>query len=527
MRAQIQRNRAKTASLPAPTGGWNARDALSEMPENEAVRLDNWYPEESYVEVRPGYEVHVQGFPAPPETLMVYNGATDSKLYAVGGRYVHDVTVATTASQTTANAVLTISVSSSRWQYTNFATPGGQFLIAVDGQNDALLLDAADVYGGGAYSWIKLNTTSTPAITTVSSHNFINVHSHKNRIWFVRKDSLKAYYLPTAQIAGSPAVFDLGGVARHGGRLVAMGTWTIDAGEGVDDHAVFVTSMGEVLVYKGTDPSNASTWGLVGSWSVGAPLGDRCLFKFAGDLVLLSQDGVYPMSVALQSARVRPNLAMTEKISGAVTAAIQAHAGQSGWEVCFYPKRAAFMLNVPNNRQYVLNTKIKAWCSFSGWNAKAWALYNDEPYFVGTDKDGNDIVARAWHGTTDDGDNIRADGQQAFNYFGRKGQNKRFTLARPVVQSSGLPAPQMTLNVDFDDTAPTLTQIAAADGAFSWDVSTWDGPDVWGGSSQIYRNWQGVTGVGYAASPRFLVASNTTTVRWIATDIVMEEGGIL
>jgi hypothetical protein len=57
---------------------------------------------------------------------------------------------------------------------------------------------------------------------------------------------------------------DLSAFASMGGYLMAMGTWTIDAGYGVDDLAVFITNMGEVIVYRGTDPSSATTWGWSG-----------------------------------------------------------------------------------------------------------------------------------------------------------------------------------------------------------------------------------------------------------------------
>jgi hypothetical protein len=45
---------------------------------------------------------------------------------------------------------------------------------------------------------------------------------------------------------------------------MAMGTWTLDAGYGVDDYAVFITNNGEAIVYKGSDPSDPNDWSLIG-----------------------------------------------------------------------------------------------------------------------------------------------------------------------------------------------------------------------------------------------------------------------
>ena len=114
---------------------------------------------------------------------------------------------------------------------------------------------------------------------------------------------------------------------------MAVATWTIDGGQGVDDLLVFVTSWGEVIVYKGTDPSSASAWALVGIWQIGAPVGRRCFMKYAGDLLIICQDGVYPMSGALQSSRVNPKVALTNKIQLAVSEAVTSYGSNFGWQL--------------------------------------------------------------------------------------------------------------------------------------------------------------------------------------------------
>jgi len=46
---------AGVASLPAPVGGWNARDSLANMESTDAVILDNLFPTVSSVNLRGGY----------------------------------------------------------------------------------------------------------------------------------------------------------------------------------------------------------------------------------------------------------------------------------------------------------------------------------------------------------------------------------------------------------------------------------------------------------------------------------------
>ena len=52
-----KQNTAKTASVPAPIGGWNARDSLANMSPTDAVQLVNWFPTPTDVTMRKGYTV--------------------------------------------------------------------------------------------------------------------------------------------------------------------------------------------------------------------------------------------------------------------------------------------------------------------------------------------------------------------------------------------------------------------------------------------------------------------------------------
>lgn len=60
MPTQIYR-RAKgiDKTLPAPVGGWNANAAITSMPITDAIRLENWFPGPTSVELRQGHDVHM------------------------------------------------------------------------------------------------------------------------------------------------------------------------------------------------------------------------------------------------------------------------------------------------------------------------------------------------------------------------------------------------------------------------------------------------------------------------------------
>ncbi len=493
--------------IPAPIGGWNARDALANMDPLDAVSLENWFPSTSDVMLRHGHTRHVTGISGQVETLMAYAGGAVNKLFGIASGTVYDVTTAGAV-----GAPVLSSLTNAQWQYVNVSTSGGNYLYMVNG------LDLPYTYDG--------TTWANPAITGVDESTFININLFKNRVWFIQKETLKAWYLPTASIAGVANVLDLSAFADLGGYLVAMATWTIDAGYGVDDLAAFITNKGQVLVYRGTDPSSATTWALVGIWQIGAPVGYRCFIKYSGDLLLICQDGVLPMSAALQSSRVNPRTAISDKIQNAMSEAVSIYGANFGWQLLYFPKQNMLFLNVPVQtgdlqEQYVMNCITKAWCKFTGWKANCWEIFEDEPYFGG---DG--FVGKAWDGLSDNEIPITANGLQAFNDFSSPGVQKRFTLMRPTLQTNGVPEILASLNVDYslaDPTSPlSFTPIAYG----VWDISLWD-VGLWGSSLVVANAWQGITGVGYCGAPRLKASVSGLLLQWVSTDIVSERGAIL
>jgi hypothetical protein len=482
------------------------------MAPTDARFLTNWFPSASDLVLRFGFTQWATGLGAQVETIANYAGGTTDSLFAWASTHVYDVTAGGAV-----GAAVVSGLTNARWQFVNMANGAGNWLIAVNGTDKLLNYDGT--------TWISVDGASAHAITGVTTSNLINVHLFKHRLWFVEKQTLNAWYLGVDAIAGAATIFPLGEIASEGGHLVAMGSWTIDAGSGVDDLLAFVTSKGQVIVYKGTDPSSASTWAVVGVWKLGSPVGYRCFMKYAGDLLLICQDGLLPMSSALQYSRINPEVALTNKIQTAASTAIDIYGSNNGWCLLYYPKNNMLFMNVPvstgQQQQFVMNTITKSWCNFTGWAANCWELFQDEPYFGA-----NGVVCKAWDTLSDNGNNINGSASQAFNYFGFRGQLKRWTLARPLIACNGIPAVQVGLDIDFEEQpiAPISTATGAA-GAV-WDAAVWDA-NVWGGDLSIYRSWQGVTGLGFCASIRMTAASAGKETHWLGTDITMELGDTL
>lgn len=503
---------SRNTSIQAPTGGLNAKDAIANMKETEAVVMDNFFPSPSSVDLRNGYASHATGLPDLVETLADYNNGATQKIFAVSDGSIYDVT--------SAGAVGGAAVSglaSSRFQFINMGTAGGYYLMMVNGA------DKLRYYNGSAWDF---DGNASLTITGVNTENIVHINNFKNRVWLIEKDSFNAWYLPVSSIAGAANNLDLSGLFSQGGYLMAMANWTIDNAAGIDDYAAFITSEGEVAIYKGTDPNSSSTWALVGTFRMGRPIGRRCFCKAGADVLVLTTDGAFPLSKALLSDRSQLNLAATDKISNLINIATQNYSGNFGWEPILHTIGKKLIINVPvvegqESIQYVMNTTHGAWCRFTGWNANCFQTLADTLYFGG-----NGVVYKADTGDNDDGANIEATCQQAFSYFGNAGATKHWKMARCNFIGDGNITPSILISTDFSYTRTTVPPSYVDNVGAFWDVGAWD-VSSWTVAGTVVRRWQTITGIGYSGGIRLDIASKGIRISWQSTDFVYEVGGTL
>ena len=132
----FQRHRASSVSLPAPVGGWNKRDSLADMKEDDAVTLTNLFPGTTSCVLRSGFSQHSTGYSTQVETLISYSGAATNKLKAISGGSVYDATAGGAI-----GAAELSGLSNSRWQYINVTTAGGNFIEMCNGADAVYTYD--------------------------------------------------------------------------------------------------------------------------------------------------------------------------------------------------------------------------------------------------------------------------------------------------------------------------------------------------------------------------------------------------
>lgn len=356
-------------------------------------------------------------------------------------------------------------------------------------------------------TYIGMSLADETAGFNGTAANFAAVMAWKNRVWLVEKDATRAWYLATNAVYGTATSFDFGSKMRAGGPLANLYDWSYDAGGGLDSKLVGISTAGDVVIYQGTDPNSASTFGLYGAWSVGGvPYGRRIATDYGGELLVVSLLGVVPLSKLIVGQPVvagdRSSYA-TDKISNDFNRLASTYQTNQGWSIGLHPQDNALIVLVPT----VSGTAATPYAMSFG--KRSWSVYRDLPI----------LSMAVWNGTTYFG---TPDGRvcQSFGYIdgvtladpdsfspiawslltayrnGGTPKQKRVQWVKVSVEAQE-PTPAINAeakyNLDLSEaSAPSGVGIG---GPGTWDNSVWDA-DVWGGDYVAYQPIIGTTGMG-------------------------------
>lgn len=537
---------AKTHKLktkPPPIGGINARDGISIMPEEDAVDLINWIPDTFGVRCRKGYREWAINFPTGElvSSVMPYIGPAT---VVPGGSYLTVPTsVAGFLFAATDNAIYDISTSTNApasafalsggtdagsFSYITLTNTAGSFLCAASEG------DGYHIFNGTAWSKPTAGA-GAGQINGVAPSNLCFNMLWKRRQWFVERNSTKAWYLPVDQITGTVTAFDFGSQFKNGGYLAYIANWTIDAGEGIDDFFVAVSSNGDVVVYKGTDPAVVGQFVLVGTFFIGqVPVGRRGWAQYGGDLVLLSANGIYPMSFVTRGGAGLLQASGEEyssKIRSPLGRDIQNSFNSIGWDMLLHPTERIFLINVPDYggqraKQYVMSTTANKWTRFAGIPIKCFGKSLNYT-FAGT-TDGRVIILFtdffddvAFGEST--GNGIRGTVQPAFSFFEAPALEKQFLMVRPVFLAVDRPAYLVSMSVNFSVAPLQGTPSGGVPSGSLWNTSQWN-DDQWGGTLQSFADWVSVGGIGFSGAAG-LVTECVGETLLAAFDYMFADGG--
>jgi hypothetical protein len=522
--AAVKPRIAKTASFPAPIGGWiknvNLATPGARMPNgskvNGAFLLDNWFPTATGIRMRGGSQLFATIGDGSLDTtaIFAYANGNNKKLFATTAAAIYDITGGG------AIAVAAVgSLGGGAWSAIQFATPGGVFLRAVNG------VDTSRVYDGTSWA-------TTPAISGVSSALLSYVWIYKQRMFFVQKDSLSAWYLPASSIGGAAVELPLGGIFTRGGSLLFGASWSIDGGGGLTAQCIFVTTEGECAVFQGTDPSVAANWSLVGVYRIGKPMGPKAWIHAGGDLVIATDVGFVPLSQAVQRdyAALSP-IAISYPLETAWNDAVAARSA-SGWNCEVWPTKQMVLVALPTPaglapQMLPANARTGAWGNYIGWDGSCLQLFNDRMFFGS--KAGKIVEAEVTG--ADQGIPYTATCVPLFDPLKAPASLKTSLLMRATVRAPAEVIPKLSLQADYKLRLPAAPDDAGIPTAGVWGGGTW-GMTLWGAPVElsVFQRWQSVGGSGCAIAPAVQITSGSIVppnVELVQVDMTYDQGDIV
>jgi hypothetical protein len=510
-------------SFASPTKGWVSAQNLAAAVPGTALMLENWYPTQTSIKLRGGSQLHATIGTDPCETLMAYVGTT-RKLFASDETNIFEVTAPVDPEVPPAADVT--GQTSGYYGWTNFATPGGFFLYAVNGT------DSAQLYNGTA--WTTITGISSPAITGVTTSTLSHVWTYRNRVFFIQGGTTEAWALPVDSIGGAAIQISLGGVFRRGGTLLLGARWSLDAGDGLDDKCIFMTTEGEVAVYQGSDPSDPTDWSLVGVYDMPPPMGRNATMSAGGDLLILTEQGFIPISAAINRDPAALPFAAVSKAIEPDWVSDARQRRSMPWEVAKWPLRSKAIISTPVTGDesttppqcYVVNLETGAWCKYTGWDTRTLVLHDDFVYF-GTN---SGTVFQAEITGSDNGELIYHNCVLSFDHFDRVGQYKTAVEMRATFLTQNTFLPKLSVSTDYSvnlASPPNATTSTESPGEWDvglWDVAQWD-TGIASFTTQTYWSTVGLSGTVHAPQLQVTSGSETTpTAELVIIDVKIDDG---
>lgn len=401
-----------------------------------------------------------------------------------------------------------------------------------DGSGGAAVAVASEVFvGGGSFEDNEIITdadggealvngdygTVIPGVTfpgSLTTADMSYVWVYKNRLWFIEKNSLNAYYLDGVDaIGGDATLFPLDGVLGRGGSLLFGQGWSLEASSegGLSEQCVFTSTEGEVAVFQGLFPGDTTTWRKVGIYRIGKPLGNRSFMRGGGDLAISTSVGLVPLSKAIQLDVTSLNVAtVSYNIADAWSEAVELR-GDDGWQAELWPELKMALVAPPTTNDapdpvvFVSNTETGAWCRYTNWRMLCADVFLGQLFFGS--EEGKVYVANATG--FDDGDAYTGVVLPLYEDFGSPSALKVGTVGRVVTRASAVTNELVTMQGDFNESMPVAPDATVISGVGNlWGTGVW-GQSIWGGAAAklINQNWHSMGPGGYVCSLSYQVTS--------------------
>lgn len=422
------------------------------------------------------------------------------------------------------------------WKVESDGTEGRLFVTDIAGgpfQSGETLTDGEGGEATAANAGLMVPGTNVtfPNGVSLTTADLSYVWIYKNRLWFIQKDSLSAWYHDVDQIAGELTEFPMGGVFGLGGQLTFGTTWSQDVGDGLNALCAFISSEGEAAVYQGSNPESAQDWGIVGVYQTGKPMGPKAHIRFGGDVVMASDIAFVPLSEALRRDYSQLGVnSLSAPIKALWPQEVEQRRAQE-WNCVFWSAKQMVVVALPTidaqtPRMLVMNAETGKWSVFTNWNATCLHMFNNR-LFCG------DTLGRVYELNVtgmDDGTPYTATYIPTFDQMGEIG-NKTVHMVRAVMRSAHKIRERMSVHTDYVVKIPAAPDSSAPTPSSAWGAVVW-GSFKWGSSlaRNVQQIWRNQFGAGEVVSVGVQVTSGNVVpldVEFVRTDVLFTKADIV
>lgn len=502
-------------TMPPPSGGLDLVSPVDNMEPNFALELVNVFPGANAPTVRLGYEQFSDLTANPSVNTITPLNHKDGSIHLVATTNDNIYSIDIDGNATSIKGAVTIT--NGEFQTVTYANN----LYLCNGVDDAL------VYTG-------TGNADTIKCSGVAKSSLINVTAHKERLYFVEKNSAAVWYgsLQGTGTAGTLTLtsFDFQYVFTKGGYLVGIGSFSTNTSMTSQDYFWACSSEGEVVFYTGTNPGDANTWGLVARYYIGKPLGYRAFVRINNDVWAITEQGIVPFSGLFMSDPEAAVQIVSYKVNPLISQYAATNSFDHKWSGFFWPQGRRVYISIPvtgdSCRFLVYSIDSKGWTQFqlhSDKHAFNSCLFNQKPYYAS-------YAGIVWKGETGQADAITAttsesiqySGRTAFSFYGSRSNYKAFKDIRPILRTKRGVTLNLGLDTDFKR-AVAVSSVQTPSGTFTAWGSPWGSP--WSADVEFIFDRFAAKGQGHCAAVRFGGSLKNSTMQILGFEIRYDMGG--
>lgn len=333
--------RAREIDVPLPLNGLFADAKSSEISGLYAARLENWRPNGASIEIVPSYSLNDERtrrrVPYEFGLSSVYITLGSVNVEADGASFTRKMAENASVGYISAQAIM------------------------ADGQSLPLR------FNGSTIEECAYTTT-----TGVDAGIFDGVLVHHDRPYFWQHEgTLEFYYGGVGAVQGELTRFPLSRLGNITGQIASLVSLTQDASENLNDSLCVLTTTGQIVIYEGTNPGDASDWRLAGRVKAAPPVGRFSFVNVGGDVWMLTRSGLVSV---LESLR-RGQLALVGNLARPISDDIRALVATGGeWQLHTSAQGEYVIANHyldGVSRQFIYDVEAQAW-ETADYPARRW-----------------------------------------------------------------------------------------------------------------------------------------------------------